>query len=219
MTATSDATLVATFTAGLELGERLERIGPRLELQDAEPLEARALPGREEIHLLQRGDDLGEEHLAEHLLALALQTDAHALFDREPHLRVDLLEAESIAHQHRGLVDEVLALHALRLLHVAVVVLEREHAVGHVPRLVAHHVVGELLEQRLLGGLLDDAERREREPLDHDLHAEQLHVPAAVLQRHVEEALEVRAHLVAEAELLVEIAVVDLDMARLVEDL
>ena len=47
----------------------------------------------------------------------------------------------------------------------------------------------------------DHAERGEREALDHDLHAEELHVPAAVLEDHVEQRLEVRVDRIREPDL------------------
>ena len=46
--------------------------------------------------------------------------------------------------------------------------------------LVRHHVAGDLLEQRVGRGLVLEAEGGEGQALDHDLHAEVGHVPAAV---------------------------------------
>ena len=60
-----------------------------------------------------------------------------------------------------------------------VVLLERQHTERDVARFVAHHVAEQLLEQRLGGHLVQEPERGEREALDHDLHAEVGHVPAA----------------------------------------
>ena len=62
-----------------------------------------------------------------------------------------------------------------------------EHAEGDVAGLVAHHVAQQLLEQRLGGHLVHEAERGEGEALDHDLHAEVGHVPAAVVDDVVEQ--------------------------------
>ena len=70
-----------------------------------------------------------------------------------------------------------------------VVLLQREHAERDVTRFVAHHVAQQLLEQRLGGHLVHEAERGEREALDHDLHAEVRHVPAAVGEDVVEQHL------------------------------
>lgn len=46
--------------------------------------------------------------------------------------------------------------------------------------LVAHDVAQDLLEQRVGGHLLHEPERRQGEPLDHDLHVQVGHVPAAI---------------------------------------
>ena len=183
------------------------------------PLEARALAIAQEIHLLDRGDDLREQDLAEQDLALVVEGDVHAPLRRQPHLLPHLLEQEPVAHEPRRLVDEVLALglHLLRL--VAVVVAQRQDAERDVARLVAHDVRREITEERLLRVHADHAERRQREALDHDLHAEELHVPARVLEHHVEERAQVRVARVREADLLVQVAVVDVDVARLVDDL
>src|ERR1041384_95966 len=49
-------------------GRRLDRIRPVLELQDAELGEPFALAVRQQVHLLDRRNDLREQHLAEHHL-------------------------------------------------------------------------------------------------------------------------------------------------------
>ena len=73
-----------------------------------------------------------------------MERDLHALLHRQALLLPDLLEQEPIAHQPRGLVDEVLALALHRLGLLAVVVAQRQHAERDVARFVAHHVRGEL---------------------------------------------------------------------------
>ncbi len=85
--------------------------------------------------------------------------------------------------------------------------------------LVAHHVAQHLPEQRLLGHLVHEAERGERQPLDHHLHAEVGHVPPGVVDDVVEQHPQVGVDLVAAAHLLVEIAGEHLDVAGLVDDL
>ena len=67
--------------------------------------------------------------------------------------------------------------------------------------------------------LVHEAERGEREALDHDLHAEVGHVPAAVGDDVVEQQLEVRVDRVVTRELLVEVAGEHLDVAGLVHHL
>ena len=103
--------------------------------------------------------------------------------------------------------------------HVGVVVGEREHAERHVARLVLHDVAHQLLQQRLLRDLEQVAERRHGEPLDDDLHAEVLEVPAAVGDRRVEQLLQALVHRPLPLELVGEVAAEDLDVARLVHGL
>ena len=146
---------------------------------------------------------------------------------REPELRVeaearpDVLHEEPIAHQHRRLDHELLALLELRARHLfRVEVLQREDAEGDVARLVAHHVARDLLDERLVrGGEAHEPEGGKREALHHDLHAEIDHVPARVADDLIEERVQVAVHGIAHAELLGEIAAIYLDVARLVRDL
>ena len=145
--------------------------------------------------------------------------------DPERHVPAEPLEhrlhQQPLAQQVARLDHEVLALAQLVRLHLLRVdVLEREHAEGHVARLVGHDARGDVLDQRLARHLEpQQAERRQRETLDQDLHAEEGEVPARVAQDVVEQRLEARVHAVREAELLGQVAVVDLDVARLVEHL
>ena len=97
--------------------------------------------------------------------------------------------------------------------------LQRQHAEGDVAGLVAHHVAQQLLEQRLVGELVHEAEGGEGQALDHHLHAEVGHVPAAVVDDVVEQHPQVGVDLVLAAELLVEVAGEHLDVAGLVDDL
>ncbi|CAB4710282.1 unannotated protein [freshwater metagenome] len=85
--------------------------------------------------------------------------------------------------------------------------------------LVAHHVAKELLEERLSGELVEEAEGCERESLHHHLHPEVRHVPATVVHDVVEEHPEVGVHLIAAAELFVDVAGEHLDVACLVDHL
>jgi len=57
--------------------------------------------------------------------------------------------------------------------------------------------VREAREEGLGRRLPDHAERGEGEPFDHDLHAEELHVPARVFEDEVEQRLQVDADGVA----------------------
>ena len=85
--------------------------------------------------------------------------------------------------------------------------------------LVAHHVAQQLLEQRLLRDRVEEAERSQRQTLDHHLHAEIGHVPPAVVDDVVEQHPQVSIDLEAAAELLIEVAAEHLDVAGFVDDL
>ena len=100
-----------------------------------------------------------------------------------------------------------------------VVLLQRQHAEGDVAGLVAHDVAEQLLEQRLGGHLVHEAEGGQRQALDHDLHAQVGHVPAAVLDDVVEQQAQVGVDRVVAVELGVEVLGEDLDVAGLVHHL
>src|SRR5512132_701826 len=108
---------------------------PALEVEHAKLFEPLANAGREQPEPLHVGHDLAEEHLPEHLHRLALERDLEALGHGHAHALPDFLHEEAIAHQARGLEDEVLAILELGAAHVVVDALEREHAEGHVARL------------------------------------------------------------------------------------
>ena len=88
-----------------------------------------------------------------------------------------------------------------------------------VPRLVLDDLLQELPEERLFVHLVDRPERAERKPLDHDLHAEELHVPARVAHERVDDDEEVVVDLVELAELLVDVAVEHLHVPPFVHHL
>ena len=81
------------------------------------------------------------------------------------------------------------------------------------------HVAQQLLEQRLLGDHVHEPEGREREPLDHDLHAHVGHVPARVGDHVVDQELQRGVDRVVAVELRVEVAREHLDVARFVDHL
>ena len=193
----------------VERGVLLGGVDPVLELDHAELGEAVAQPavaGVEQAELLAVRHDPREQHRLEdravvrllHRLDRFLHVDAHAL----PRL---LLE-EAVAHADGGFERELLALADLGVAEALVVLLEREHTERDVARFVAHHVAEQLLQQLLGGHLVQEAERREREALDHDLHAEVGHVPAGVGDDVVEQHLEVRVDRVVTRQLGVEVA-------------
>ena len=107
----------------------------------------------------------------------------------------------------------------LGLGQLRVVVAQRQAPEHHVARLVLHDVRVQRLGQRLLRVVADDAERGQRESLDEDLHAEIRHVPPAVGDDVVEQRLEIRVERVDQLHLLVQVAAVHLDVARLVDHL
>ena len=85
-------------------------------------------------------------------------------------------------------------------------------------RLVAPHIGENLFQQRFLGEIAHLAEAVEREPLDHDLHADELLGPVAGLQCAVEQTFEVRRDRPDHIELL-DVAREYLDMSRLIDGL
>ena len=85
--------------------------------------------------------------------------------------------------------------------------------------LVLHHVGDHRAAEGVLGDVADQPEGGEREPLDENLHPEVGHVPAAVGDDVVEQRLEVWVDRVGELQLLLQVARVRLDVARLVHHL
>ena len=87
---------------------------------------------------------------------------------------------ETVTHQVGRLEQEFLALVALLLRQLRIVVAQRQAAEGDVAGLVLHDVGIHLGAELVLGVVADGGERREREALDHHLHAEIGHVPARI---------------------------------------
>ena len=87
------------------------------------------------------------------------------------------------------------------------------------PRLVLHDVGVDRAGQRVAGLVADRLEGGERQAFDQHLHAEIGHVPAAVGQRLLEQRLQRLVDRIGELELLVQQALVGLDVARLVHHL
>src|SRR5690606_26990478 len=73
--------------------------------------------------------------------------------------------------------------------------------------------------QRLLRLAVERPEGTESDTLHHDLHAEELHVPAAVLHESVDDDEEIVVDLVEALELRIEVAVENLHVPSLVDDL
>src|SRR5207249_2917777 len=96
----------------------LAGVGPVLELDDAELLEALAEPAGlalrgtriEQAELLAVGHDLGEEHLLEQLALRADHHEVDGLLDVDAEAIPDLLHQEPVAHADRRLEGELLAL-------------------------------------------------------------------------------------------------------------
>ena len=85
--------------------------------------------------------------------------------------------------------------------------------------LVLNDHLQELAQQRLAGDPIEHAEGPEREALDHDLHAEEFHVPAAVAHQRVDDHEQVVVDLVEPTELLIEVAMEGLDVPAFVHHL
>jgi hypothetical protein len=73
--------------------------------------------------------------------------------------------------------------------------------------------------ERFRSHVADEPERRECETFDEHLHPEVRHIPAAVTDDVVEQALQVLVERVDKPELLMQLAAVHLDVACLVDDL
>ena len=99
----------------------------------------------EQIHLLDRRDDLREQHLPEHHLALVVERDVHALLRRQARAsptppgtgsdRASAARPRSTKSSRSRFTASGCS---------AIVVAQRQHAERDVARLVAHHVRGEL---------------------------------------------------------------------------
>src|SRR5215472_10205137 len=175
--------------------------------------------GAPEADVLHRRHDAGEQARAElaHLVGRERRLDA--LLDGQSYPLPHLALVEPVAHVVTSLHHELLPLVALRLAELRVVVAQRETAEGYVARLVLHDVGVDGGGERVLRGVADPLERRQRQSLDEDLHAEVGHVPSAVADGLLEESAQAGRDRVGDLELLVEQAGVGLDMARLVHHL
>ena len=163
-------------------------------------------------------------HVARQVVALALHAgeqlgnvDAGLLPALEQRHEEPLLIAV-VDHGPGRLEREVLELLALGRAQLGHAALDVLHAVRVVARLVARDVGEELLQQRLFGEDAHLAEAVEREPLDDDLHADELLQPVAGLERGVENRLERRGDRPQAVELL-DVAREHLDVPRLVHGL
>ena len=132
-----------------------------------------------------------------------------------PHLRL----VEAVAHEIERLDHELLALVALGVGELRIVFAQRQAAERDVPRLVLHDVGVHRAGQRVARLVADRLEGGERQALDQHLHAEIGHVPAPVGQRLLEQRLAAPVDRIGELELLVQQALVGLDVARLVHHL
>ena len=118
-----------------------------------------------------------------------------------------------------GFEGELLALEQLSVAEFGVVLLEAEHTEGHVAGLVAHHVPQQLLEQWVGGDHVHGAKRCQGQTLNHDLHAQVRHVPAAVADDVVKQHAQMGVERVVASELGVEVLGEHLHVAGLVHDL
>jgi len=127
-----------------------------LELQEIE-LRVRLADARcEQPEATEVRHDLREHHLAE----AAHERRGVGPGRPERGIPAEALEdrrrPEAVAQQHRRVDDELLPLPELGRAHLLRVQLaEREDAEGDVPRLVGHHAGDEILDQRLVGELLE----------------------------------------------------------------
>jgi hypothetical protein len=116
---------------------------------EAQPVLVVANPSSRPSSFLQLGTILREQHHLEHLAGRRVHHGRDRILDGHTHALPHLLLEEAVAHAHRGLEGELLALEHLGVGEPLVVLLQREHTEGDVAGLVAHHVAEQLLEQRL----------------------------------------------------------------------
>ena len=135
-------------------------------------------------------------------------------------LLVELARQEAVAQQDGYLERPVLALTPLPLAQLGCIeLLQGEHPVVDVPGFVADDQREELAEERLVGGAAQESEGAQRQALDHDLHAEELHVPAAIGHEGIDHDVEVLIDLVELVELLRQVGVEDLHVPAFVDHL
>ena len=173
----------------------------------------------EQTQLLAVRHDLAEQHRLEHHAGWIGKRDWNNVAHVHAHALPHFLLHETVAHAHGGLECELLAVLHLEVGHAVVDLFQAEHTERNVAGFVAHDIAQQLLEQWLLGGLVQEAKGCERKALNHDLHAQVGHVPAAVVDDVVEQHAQVSVHLVAATELLVEVTSEHFNVAGFVHHL
>ena len=123
-----------------------------------------------------------------------------------------------IRHSLHRFEGELRAVLALVRVHVLDHLLEVEVAEGYVARLVAQHVVGQLAEQGAGGLSAHVVEGGQSQPLDDHVHADHDLREVARRERRVDQVFQPGRDRVRDGELL-DVAVVHLDVARLVHRL
>ena len=145
--------------------------------------------------------------------------DFDAFIDGQPQPLPHLFLVEAVAHVPAGLDRELLSLGALGVGELRVIVAQSEAAEGDVARFVLHDIGVDRRGERVFRLIADALKRREREPLDQDLHRQIGHVPAAVAEAAFEQRFEAVRDRVGELELVVQQTRIGFDVARLVHDL
>ena len=156
------------------------------------------------LHEVLGFDVAGLEHLQEARVGLARAVAVHA--------------AHRVGHSLDGVVRELRHVLAVVVVHVRDDPAQVYVAEGHVARLVAQHVLGELLQERARGLAAHVVERRQGEAFDDHVHADHGLGEALRLQRDVDQALEPRRDRIDHAELL-DVQVIHLDVSRFVHGL
>ena len=126
---------------------------------------------------------------------------------------------QALAADHAGLVGEQGALLALLVRQGLDELLQVIDPESHVAGLVAGHQVHHILQHRVGGGFAGGVEGGQGQALDHDLHADELHVPAGIGENLVDDALQVGIDRVHHADALLQVLVEYLDVPRLVKGL
>ena len=97
--------------------------------------------------------------------------------------------------------------------------LEVIHAERHVARFVTGHEVNDILQHRVGSCLTRCIEGRQRQTLDHDLHADKFQVPSWVRENFVDDAIEMSVNRIHQSDTLLDVLIKDLNVSGLVKRL
>ena len=83
--------------------------------------------------------------------------------------------------------------------------------------LIARHQVNNVLQDRIGRSLTCRIKRRQCQPFDHNLHADEFQVPPRVRQNFVDDAVEVGVNRIHQSNALLDVLIKDLNVSRFVK--